>query len=149
MRDGLEVKAGPNPKLNQSYKNWTVVIHSIILLRSLYLGTMGWRYLFMCKVNMWPSLTWLTDWLLSQVDRNLTNNSPRAQQIVHLWQTCTQHSWKEVSACTKLHAHKSIQTPLSSSPMFKVVSYFYAWKQIIFSTIRSGVDKFFQLRSCC
>ena len=38
---------------------------------------------------------------------------------------CMQCARKELFACTKLHAHKSIKTPLSNIPMlFKVVSCF-------------------------
>ena len=67
----------------------------------------------------------------------------------HTWQglrNCMhsyEHVCKEVFACTKLHARKSIKTPLSSTPMlFKIVSCFSVWKQIIFCTIRSDTHNF-------
>ena len=66
------------------------------------------------------------------------------------WQACTQCAHKEVFACTKLCARKSIKTPLHSTWMlFKLVSYFCVWKQIVFGTIKSDIHNLFQLRSCC
>ena len=57
---------------------------------------------------------------------------------------------RNVIAKRFLHAHKSIKTPLSSTPIvFKIVSYYCVWKQIIFSTIWSDIHNFFQLRSRC
>ena len=57
---------------------------------------------------------------------------------LHAW--WCEHACKKVFTCTKLCAHKSIKTLLSSTPMlFKVVSYFCVWKQIIFRTIRSDI----------
>ena len=57
---------------------------------------------------------------------------------------------RDVFACTKLCACKSIEKPLSSTPMlFKVVSYFYVRKKIIFSTIRSDIHNLYKLRSHC
>ena len=61
---------------------------------------------------------------------------------------CNVHT--EVFACTKLQARKSIKTSLSSTPiLFKVVSYFCVWKELIFGMIRSDIHNFFQLRCCC
>ena len=52
------------------------------------------------------------------------------------WWACTQHTLNEVIACTKLRPHKSTKTPLGSTPMlFKKVSYFCVWKQLILGTI--------------
>ena len=63
---------------------------------------------------------------------------------------CMQRARKEVFTCTKLCARKSIKTPVRSTPMlFKVASFFYVWKQIIFGTIRSDTHNLFRLRSCC
>ena len=43
-----------------------------------------------------------------------------------------------------------LKTHLTSTPtLFKVVSYFYVWKQLIFGTIRSDINNLFYLRSCC
>ena len=54
------------------------------------------------------------------------------------WWPCKQCGSKEIFECSKLCACKSIKTPLSSTPiLFKVMSYFCVWKQIIFGTIRS------------
>ena len=56
---------------------------------------------------------------------------------------------KEVM-CTKVHARKSIKTPSGSTLMlFKIVSYFCVWKQLIFGIIRSDIHNLVHLRSCC
>ena len=66
------------------------------------------------------------------------------------WRACTQRARKELFACTKLRARKSVKTLLTSTPtLFKVVSYFCFWKQLIFGTIKSDIHNLFFLRSCC
>ena len=66
------------------------------------------------------------------------------------WRACTQRARKELFACTKLRARKSVKILLTSTPtLFKVVSYFCLWKQLIFCTIRSDIHNLFYLRSCC
>ena len=76
--------------------------------------------------------------------------SPGLNKLRARWQAFAQRARKEVFACTKLRARKSIKTLLSSSRMlFKVVSCFCVWKQIILGTTRSGIYDLFQLRSCC
>ena len=42
-------------------------------------------------------------------------------------------------------AHYEVVTPM----LFKVLSYFCVWKQIIFSKIKSDIHNLFQVRSCC
>ena len=65
------------------------------------------------------------------------------------WWACTQCAWKEVFACTKLCAHKSIKTLLISNWMlFKVVTCSCVWEQIMFHTTRSSIHNYFHLRSC-
>ena len=66
------------------------------------------------------------------------------------WWACIHRARKELFACTKLCACKSVKTLLTSTPtLFKVVSYFCLWKQLIFSTIRCDIHNLFYLRSCC
>ena len=51
---------------------------------------------------------------------------------------------KRFSRAQNLRAVKSVKTLLTStSTLFKVVSFFCVWKQIIFSTIRSGIHTLF------
>ena len=65
------------------------------------------------------------------------------------WWVCMQHAHKEVFACMKLCACKSIKTLFISTPMlFKVVSCFCVWIPITLGT-RSNNHNLFHLRSCC
>ena len=49
------------------------------------------------------------------------------------WRACTQRARKEVFACTKLRARKSVKTLFTSTTtLMKLVNYFCVWKQIIF-----------------
>ena len=64
------------------------------------------------------------------------------------WQASTQRARKEVFACTKLRARKSVKTLLSSAQkLFKLASCFCIWIQI-FGTTGSDIYNLFQLRSC-
>ena len=61
-----------------------------------------------------------------------------APKLSAQWQMCTQGGCKKASAYTKLPACKSIKATLSSTLiLFKVMSYFCVWKQIVFSTMIS------------
>ena len=75
----------------------------------------------------------------------MTNGLTNCMHGDERW-ACMQPACKELIMCTKL----CVKTSLGSTPMlFKKVSYFCVWNQLIFGTIRSDIHNLFHLRSCC
>ena len=74
----------------------------------------------------------------------------RARQIAHMVTSVHTKCTERLFARTKLRSRKSVKTLLTSTPaLFKAVTYFCVWKQLIFSTIRSDIHNLFYLTSCC
>ena len=83
-------------------------------------------------------------WSLRKKKEDIFCTVYRDRQIARTVTSVHLSAREKVFACTKLRARKSVETLLSSTPtLFKVVSYFCVWKQIIFGTIRSDIHNAF------
>ena len=110
------------------------------------------------KVNDYIQCMALTFWNVVSVLKNTfaylmsywTSFSAGLDKLHARRRACTQRARKEVILYMKLRARKSIKTPLGRTPMlFKIVSYFCVWDQLILGKIRYDIHNFFQLRNCC
>ena len=103
-----------------------------------------------CSWSRRPKPYWKSDKMFYFYSWPTILNNPGLDKLCARWRACMQRARKEVFLCTKSHARKLVKTFLTSTPtLFKVVSYFCVWKQLIFGTIRSDIRNLFYLRSCC